>query len=190
MAGAQTRQAWVRNRHRWNLARPTVIPLRGETVRLLWRSGSYPRIELEDDRLILTLPQPHRRTLSAARSLLHTFFSPIAQGCIALAGALLPCPGCSAHRAARSQPEESVGQPRFTRPGDPGPGLGARPAGSAQNTCLYYELCHLKIRNHSPRFWAWCHRAHSRLGRSTRLAAQHGQALKAELARLVQGSLD
>jgi predicted metal-dependent hydrolase len=54
--------------------RPTLIPLRGETTRLVWRDGAFPHIELEDERIILTLPKPHnKRTLIAARALLHSY---------------------------------------------------------------------------------------------------------------------
>ena len=52
----------------------TVMPLRGETTRLSWRDGAYPRIEQVDDRLVLTLPRPHgKSTLPAARALLRSF---------------------------------------------------------------------------------------------------------------------
>src|SRR5512140_705893 len=53
---------------------PTLIPLRGETTRLQWRDGAYPRVELDGERLILSVPKPHnRRALSAARSLMHGY---------------------------------------------------------------------------------------------------------------------
>ena len=45
----------------------TVIPLRGESTRLVWRVGTYPRIEQNADRLVLTLPSPHKRALDAER---------------------------------------------------------------------------------------------------------------------------
>ncbi|HVT33044.1 MAG TPA: YgjP-like metallopeptidase domain-containing protein, partial [Rhodanobacteraceae bacterium] len=52
----------------------TVIPLRGETTRLSWRDGPYPHIELNGDRLVLTLPRPHgKATLPAARALLRSY---------------------------------------------------------------------------------------------------------------------
>src|SRR3569832_1708574 len=53
---------------------PTLIPLRGETTRLVWRDGSYPHVELDGERLILSVPKPHnQRALGAARSLLHAY---------------------------------------------------------------------------------------------------------------------
>ncbi|HET8942652.1 MAG TPA: YgjP-like metallopeptidase domain-containing protein, partial [Rudaea sp.] len=53
---------------------PTLIPLRGETTRLLWRHGSYPRVEVTGDHLVISLPTPHtRRSLIAARSLLQAY---------------------------------------------------------------------------------------------------------------------
>lgn len=169
---------------------PTVIPLRGETVRLLWRSGSYPRIELEDDRLILTLPQPHRRTLSAARSLLHTFLEAqlrkdvsrwLARYCPALGAA----PTALRVRSLKSLWGSLDSRDRVTL--DLALAL-APPA--ALKYVLVHELCHLKIRNHSPRFWALVSSQIPDWEDQRDWLRGNGQALKAELARLVQGSLD
>src|SRR5262245_29288144 len=52
----------------------TVIPLRGETTRLSWREGVFPHIELEGERLVLTLPHTHaQRSLPVAHALLRSY---------------------------------------------------------------------------------------------------------------------
>src|SRR5688572_26682257 len=53
---------------------PTLIPLRGETTRLVWHDGAYPGISLDGDKLLLTIPHSHTpRALPAARGLLRSF---------------------------------------------------------------------------------------------------------------------
>jgi predicted metal-dependent hydrolase len=49
-----------------------------------------------------------------------------------------------------------------------------------------HELCHLRIRSHSPRFWALVEKLYPEWREQRDWLRVHGQALKAELARLIQ----
>ena len=48
-----------------------------------------------------------------------------------------------------------------------------------------HELCHLKVRNHSPRFWAQVGNLLPEWREQRDWLRQHGAILKAELDRLV-----
>jgi predicted metal-dependent hydrolase len=50
---------------------------------------------------------------------------------------------------------------------------------------VVHELCHLRIRSHSPRFWALVERLYPEWREQRDWLRTHGQALKAELARLI-----
>jgi predicted metal-dependent hydrolase len=52
---------------------------------------------------------------------------------------------------------------------------------------VVHELCHLRIRSHSPRFWALVEKLYPEWREQRDWLRIHGQALKAELARLIQG---
>ena len=164
----------------------TLIPLRGETVQLNWREGPFPRIELLDDRLQLTLPQPHRRALGAARGLLQSYLEAqlrkdvsrwLARYCPQLGMA----PTVIRVRALKSLWGSLDTRDRVTL--DLALAL-APPA--ALKYVLVHELCHLRIRNHSPRFWSLVATLLPRWQEQRDWLRINGQALKAELNRLVQ----
>jgi len=80
---------------------PTLIPLRGETTRLLWRDGAYPRVEQDGERLILSLPKTSQQADLAGGALTVALVSAGANPPrrIALSGALQP-PSSGARRPA------------------------------------------------------------------------------------------
>ena len=51
---------------------------------------------------------------------------------------------------------------------------------------VVHELCHLRIRSHSPRFWALVERLYPDWREQRDWLRVHGQALKAELIRLIE----
>jgi hypothetical protein len=152
----------------------TVIPLRGETTRLSWRDGAYPHIELNGDRLVVTLPRPHgKATLPAARALLRSYLEAQIRRDIS-------------RYLARYCPLKSLWGSLDTRDRvmlDLALAL-APPA--ALRYVVVHELCHLRIRSHSPRFWALVEKLYPEWREQRDWLRIHGQALKAELTRLIQ----
>jgi len=55
---------------------------------------------------------------------------------------------------------------------------------------LVHELCHLRVRNHSPRFWALVETLYPDWREQRDWLRQHGAILKAELDRLVADVAD
>lgn len=164
----------------------TVIPLRGETTRLSWRDGAYPHIEQIDDRLVLTLPRPHgKATLPAARALLRSFLEAQIRRDVSRYLARY-CPELDrAPTAVKLRPLKSLWGSLDTRDRvmlDLALAL-APPA--ALRYVVVHELCHLRIRSHSPRFWALVERLYPEWREQRDWLRTHGQALKAELARLI-----
>lgn len=164
----------------------TVIPLRGETVRLVWREGPYPRIEQVEDRLVLTLPQPHKRALNAARGLLHSYLEAqlrkdisrwLARYCPQLGMA----PTAVRVRGLKSLWGSLDSRDRVTLD----LALAMAPP-AALKYVLVHELCHLRIRSHSPKFWALVSSFLPDWKEQRDWLRFNGQALKAELSRLVQ----
>ena len=166
----------------------TVIPLRGETTQLIWRVGDYPRIEHGADRLVLTLPAPHRRALDAARGLLRSHLEAQMRRDVSRWLARY-CPQLgAAPNAVRIRPLKSLwgsldSRDRVTL--DLALAL-APPA--ALRYVLVHELCHLRIRNHSRRFWTLVESIQPGWEQQRDWLRMNGQALKAELFRLINAS--
>jgi predicted metal-dependent hydrolase len=55
---------------------------------------------------------------------------------------------------------------------------------------LVHELCHLKVRNHSPRFWAQVENLFPDWREQRDWLRQHGAILKSELDRLIDDVAD
>ena len=114
----------------------TVIPLRGETTRLSWRDGPYPRIELLGDRLQVTLPQAHRRSIETARGLLQSYLDAQLRKDVSRWLALY-CPRLGMAPTVIAYNEiyngiQTLGQPGYARSRDPRSGPRPRPSGSTQ----------------------------------------------------------
>lgn len=164
----------------------TVIPLRGETTRLSWREGAYPDIAHSDDRLVISLPQPRRRALEAARGLLHSFLEAQVRRDVSR-GLARYCPLLNASPTGiKVQALKSLWGSLDTRDCvrlDLALAL-APPA--ALRYVLVHELCHLRIRSHSPRFWALVESLYPDWREQRDWLRVNGQALKAELSRLIE----
>ena len=55
---------------------------------------------------------------------------------------------------------------------------------------LVHELCHLKVRNHSPKFWHWVESILPEHKEQRTWLRAHGSALKAQLDRLIADVAD
>lgn len=164
----------------------TVIQLRGESVRLCWRDGPFPHIELIGDRLRLTLPRPHRRAIETARGLLRSHLEAQLRKDVSRWLALYSPRIGIAPTLVRVRPLKTLWGSLDTRDRvnlDLALAL-APPA--ALKYVLVHELCHLRIRNHSPRYWALVETILPRWKDQREWLRINGQALKAELGRLIE----
>ncbi len=169
---------------------PTDIPLRGEVIALDWAEGPYPRIESGDGTLTLVIPRPHTRALPVARGLLASHFESLIRRDVSrwLAG-YVPQLGL-APTALKIRPLKSLWGSLDTRDRinlDLALAL-APPA--ALRYVLAHELCHLKVRNHSPRFWALVATLFPSWREQRDWLRRNGSLLKAELDRLVADVAD
>ena len=167
--------------------RPTLIPLRGETTRLAWRDGAFPHIEVEGDRLVLTVPKPHnKRTLTAARSLLHSYLhAQIRRDVSRHLARYVPELG-RAPTGIRVKALKSLWGSLDTRDGVTLDLALALAPPEALKYVVIHELCHLRYRDHSPRFWALVGSLYPDWKAQRDWLKARGHALKAELARLIQ----
>lgn len=167
------------------LGYPSEFPLRGETVTLDWAEGPYPRIEPGEHGLTLVIPRPHTRALPIARGLLASHLESLIRRDVArwLVG-YVPQLGL-APTALRIRPMKSLWGSLDTRDRinlDLALAL-APPA--ALRYVLAHELCHLKVRDHSARFWAQVENLFPDWRTQRHWLRQHGASLKAELDRLI-----
>ncbi|HMM67741.1 MAG TPA: SprT family zinc-dependent metalloprotease [Dokdonella sp.] len=163
----------------------TVIPLRGETTRLVWRAGTYPRIEQNADRLVLTLPSPHKRALDAARGLLRSYLeAQMRKDVSRLLARYCPSLG-AAPNALRVRPLKSLWGSLDTRDRVTLDLALALAPPAVLKYVVVHELCHLRIRNHSRRFWNLVESLQPNWMDQRDWLRLNGQALKAELSRLV-----
>ncbi|MBN8728412.1 MAG: DUF45 domain-containing protein [Xanthomonadales bacterium] len=166
--------------------KPTLLPLRGETVRLAWREGAFPSVVREGGELVLGLPRPHgRTTLPAARALLRSFFESqlrrdvsrhLQRHCVELG---------RAPTAIKVRPLKSLWGSLDTRDRITLDLALALAPPAALRYVMIHELCHLRVRSHSPRFWALVESLEPEWRTQRDWLRLNGQALKAELVRLV-----
>jgi predicted metal-dependent hydrolase len=167
------------------LGYPCTFPLRGELVQLDWAEGIYPKIEAQAGSLTLVIPRPHTRALLIARGLLAAHLESLIRRDVSrwLAG-YVPQLGL-APTSLRIRPMTSLWGSLDTRDRinlDLALAL-APPA--ALRYVLVHELCHLKVRNHSPRFWNQVEHLLPGWREQRDWLRQHGAILKSELDRLV-----
>lgn len=166
---------------------PTLLPLRGETTRLQWRDGAFPQIELNGDRLILSVPKPHnRRSLSAARALLESYLqAQIRRDVSRYLARFTPELGC-APNGVRVKPLKSLWGSLDSRDWITLDLALALAPLEALRYVVVHELCHLRVRDHSPRFWSQVAALDPDWRTQREWLKTSGHALKAELARLVK----
>lgn len=165
---------------------PLRLRLRGEPLRLVWRRGLRPSLEIDQQGLTLTLPQPYARSsLPLAYGLLRSFLEArmrrdlgrqLGRHCAQLGAA----PSC-----LRLRPLKSLWGSLDVR-GRVSLDLAlvlAPPA--VLRYVLIHELCHLRVRSHAPRFWALVEQLCPDWRQQRDWLRLNGQALKAELQRLI-----
>jgi len=165
----------------------TLIPLRGETTRLQWRSGTYPRVHLQDDHLMLCLPTPHdHRSLIAARALLHGFLhAQISRDVSRYIARYTGCLG-RAPNGLRIKPLKSLWGSLDTRNWITlDLSLALAPL-SVLRYVVAHEMCHLRVRDHSRRFWSQVETVYGDWETQRDWLSENGIALKAELNRLIK----
>jgi len=166
------------------------FPLRGVISELDWAEGPYPKIEANPQGLTLIIPRPHSRALPVARGLMASWFeAQIRRDVARWLVVHVPQLGL-APTAVRIRPLKSLWGSLDTRDRinlDLALAL-APPA--ALRYVLVHELCHLKVRNHSPRFWAQVENLLPGWREQRDWLRQNGAALKAELDRLVADVAD
>jgi predicted metal-dependent hydrolase len=166
---------------------PTLIPLRGETTRLQWRDGAYPQVELSGDRLVLSLPKPHnKQSLTAARSLLHSYLQAQIRRDVSRYLARYTAELGRGPHGVRVKPLKSLWGSLDTRDWVTLDLALALAPLEALRYVVVHELCHLRIRDHSPRFWALVESLYPDWRAQRDWLKVSGHALKAELARLIQ----
>ncbi|MEW5315700.1 MAG: hypothetical protein WDW38_007110 [Sanguina aurantia] len=163
----------------------TAFPLRGKTVTLDWAQGPYPRIEASDGGLILVMPQPHVRALPIARGLLASYLEGEMRRDIARWLAFYVPQLGLAPTGLRIRPMKSLWGSLDTRDRiNLDLALALAPP-EALHYVLVHELCHLKVRNHSSRFWAQVERFYPAWHEQRDWLRVNGGMIKGELDRLV-----
>jgi predicted metal-dependent hydrolase len=166
------------------------FPLRGEEVVLDWVEGAYPKIEVSPDGINLVIPRPHTRALLIARGLIASHLEALIRRDVSRwLASYVPQLGL-APTSLRIRPMKSLWGSLDTRDRinlDLALAL-APPA--ALRYVLVHELCHLKVRNHSPRFWAQVENLLPGWREQRDWLRQNGAILKSELDRLVADVAD
>ena len=164
---------------------PTLIPLRGESVELTWRESDYPHIEDRGGELRVHVPRPFARALPIARGLVLTHLETqmrrdLSRRLAHYIPLLDAAPTALRIKSLKSLWGSLDARDRITL--DLALAL-APPA--ALRYVLVHELCHLKVRSHSQRFWNWVEKLCPDYQTQRDWLREHGAALKAEMERLL-----
>ncbi len=172
------------------VGRDTRMPLRGEDVALRWDESPYPRVRREEDAVILSLPRLTPRFLPVARGLLAGFLEErMRRDAARWMTRFVPQLGL-APTGLRVRPMQSQWGSLDTRDRinlDLSLAL-APPA--ALRYVLAHEMAHLKVRDHSPRFWRQVGELDPGWDTQRAWLRDEGAALKMEIERLVADIAD
>ena len=169
---------------------PAKFTLRGEPTALHWAEGPYPRVEAREGQVTLVIPRPNTRALPVARGLLAMHLESLIRRDVSRWLALYVPQLGLAPTSIRVRSMKSLWGSLDTRDRinlDLALAL-APPA--ALRYVVVHELCHLKERNHSPRFWAQVEKLLPAWHEQRDWLRQHGAPLKFELDRLVADMAD
>ncbi|MEO8747173.1 MAG: YgjP-like metallopeptidase domain-containing protein [Rhodanobacter sp.] len=169
---------------------PAEFMLRGEIVALYWAEGPYPRVEAHEGHVTLVIPRPNSRALPVARGLLAMHLEGLIRRDVSRwLPVYVPQLGL-APTSVRVRSMKSLWGSLDTRDRinlDLALAL-APPA--ALRYVLVHELCHLKERNHSARFWSQVEKLLPEWREQRDWLRQQGAPLKFELDRLVADMAD
>ncbi len=169
----------------WEIGVPAHIPLRGHALPLQWESSPFPRVELREGILWLGLPERQVQPRHVVRGMLASFFEVQLRRDIARDLGYYTARLGRAPSAVQVRRLKSLWGSLDTRDRvNLDLSLAMAPP-EALRYVLVHELCHLRVRNHSPQFWAEVGALfpHWRAQRSW--LRQHGARLKAEMERWV-----
>jgi len=169
----------------------------GDTIRVLRNAHprarrlrltvtSVPQVELAEDRVLLSMPKPHNRAaLGAARTLLRDFLEVQVRRDVSRYVSRYTEQLGRVPKGVRLKPLKSLwgsldSRDRVTLD----LALALAPL-DALRYVVVHELCHLRIRDHSPRFWALVESLYPEWRAQREWLKTSGHALKAELARLI-----
>ncbi len=172
------------------VGRPVEITLRGEPVQLTWAEGPYPRVDHRGDTLCLILPHLKPRALPVAHGLLADCMERQIRRDIARWLPQYVPQIDAAPTALRVRPLKSLWGSLDTRDRinlDLALAL-APPA--ALRYVLVHELCHLRVRNHSPRFWRQVEALFPDWRTQRAWLRVNGGTLKLEMERLIADVAD
>jgi predicted metal-dependent hydrolase len=172
------------------VGRDTTMLLRGESVPLTWAEGPYPRVERSDGAVCLVLPPCGARARGVAHGLLASFLEAQARRDVSRWLAQYVPRLQAAPTALRIRPLKILWGSLDTRDRinlDLALAL-APPA--ALRYVLVHELSHLKVRNHSPRFWRQVEALMPDYGEQRDWLRTEGPTLKLEIERLIADVAD
>lgn len=164
---------------------PTLIPLRGVSLRLTWAEADYAEILHRGDELRLCVPRPFSRALPVARSQLAAFLETQIRRDLPRWMALYVPQLGRAPTDVRIKSMKSLWgsldcRDRITL--DLALALAPR---AALRYVFVHELCHLRVRSHSPRFWARVEELFPDYQRQRDWLRINGMMLKTEIERLI-----
>lgn len=161
------------------------LQLRGERLQLHWREGRFPALQHKDSSVHLLMPAHSPQPLALARQLLRGFLeAELRRDASRALNTLVPRLGL-APSALRVRPMKSLWGSLDTRDRitlDLSLAL-APPA--ATRYVVAHELAHLRVRDHSPRFWAQVQALDRDFGVQREWLRARGSTLKLELMRLI-----
>jgi predicted metal-dependent hydrolase len=167
---------------------PTLMPLRGASVRLTWAEADHPAIVQRSDELRLSLPRPWSRALPLARNLLSAFLeTEVRRDLNRWMARYVPELG-RAPTGIQIRPLKSLwgsldSRDRITL--DLALALAPR---AALHYVFVHELCHLRVRDHSPRFWRRVEELLPGYVAQRDWLRINGAMLKTEIERLLAGA--
>ncbi len=170
------------------VGQPDQLPLRGQSLHLRWREGHFPALLQGQDSVQLQLPAHSARPLLLAQRMLRGFLeAELRHDAARTLNRLVPRLGL-APSGLRVRPLKSLWGSLDTHDAITLDLALALAPPAVAHYVLAHELAHLRVRNHSPRFWAQVRVLDADCETHRAWLRTHGALLKIELLRLIGGS--
>lgn len=167
------------------VGQPDHLPLRGQSLHLRWREGRFPALLQGNDGVQLQLPAHSARPLLLAQRLLRGFLeAELRRDAARALNRLVPRLGL-APTALKVRPLKSLWGSLDTRDCITLDLALALAPPAVAHYVLAHELAHLRVRNHSARFWAQVRLLDADSEDQRAWLRVHGAQLKLELLRLI-----